>query len=314
MTSHPRIVIGLPVYNGENYVREAIESILAQTFTDFRLVIGDNCSTDRTSEICQEYVKRDSRVQYYRHEQNLGVVGNSNFLFEQCDAPYFRWQAHDDVLAPTFLERCLEVIEADPTLSIVHCRSLMIDEHGDCIGNYDGEVPLSDPRVSERLWRILWAGYINESFGIMRASMLKKTGLYRPFDGSDRNLIMEMLLQGDVAYVNEYLFLRRDHPDCYCRQDYDSETKRNWFDPTQSAKTWHLKGPVKSKEYLQAIMRTPMPFDERLRCLRMLTEWTLRRSIESVTGVGEKFGNQFRQEFAGTRIWSAVEAMPTVRG
>ena len=306
MTSTPKIVIGLPVYNGENYLREAIESILAQSYTDFRLLIGDNASTDRTSEIAQSYAKQDSRVIYYRHDRNLGVAGNSNFLFNQSDSPYFRWHAHDDTIAPRYLEQCLELMESNPHLSIVHCRSLTIDEHGDVIGNYDYEVPLAAARPSDRLWRILWAGYFNEAFGIMRSSMLAKTGLFRSFDGSDRNLMMEMLLQGDVGYVNDYLFSRRDHPDCYCRQAEDSEVKRLWFDPSMKPELWNLKGPKKSQVYLTSILNTPLSLSERIRCLRMLSEWTLRRTIESATGVGEQFGCRFRQEFAGTQFWQSA--------
>jgi glycosyltransferase involved in cell wall biosynthesis len=306
MTTSSRIVIGLPVYNGENYLAEAIESILAQTYTDFQLLIGDNASTDATPDICQNYVKQDSRVSYYRHPKNLGVSGNSNFLFEKSDAPYFKWHAHDDVIASDYLRRCLDLMEANPDFAIVHSRSLAIDEHGDCIGNYDYEVPLAAERPSDRLWRILWAGYFNEAFGLMRASTLAKTGLFRSFDGSDRNLIMELLLQGNVGYVNDYLFSRRDHPDCYCRQADDSEIKRQWFDPSTKPELWNLKGPMKSKVYFSSILQAPLTVGERLRCLRFLTEWTVRRAVESATGAGEKFGSQFRKEFAASKLWADV--------
>ncbi|MBW4465642.1 MAG: glycosyltransferase [Pegethrix bostrychoides GSE-TBD4-15B] len=85
----PRLVLGLPVYNGEDYLRVALDSILAQTYTDFHLVIGDNASTDATSAICQEYAARDQRISYHRHQKNLGCGGNHNFVFQPNDATYF---------------------------------------------------------------------------------------------------------------------------------------------------------------------------------------------------------------------------------
>ena len=81
-TVPPRVTIGLPVYNGENYLAEAIDSILGQTFTDFELVISDNASTDRTEEICRKYADQNQRIRYFRHDRNRGASPNYNFTVE----------------------------------------------------------------------------------------------------------------------------------------------------------------------------------------------------------------------------------------
>ena len=78
----PRVSIGLPVCNGENYLKQALDSIMAQTYTDFELIISDNASTDRTAQICKEYANRDPRIRYYRNEKNLGAARNFNYVFE----------------------------------------------------------------------------------------------------------------------------------------------------------------------------------------------------------------------------------------
>ncbi len=305
MNRTPRVVIGLPVYNGENFLKESIESALAQTFTDFHLVISDNASTDETEAICQDYVKRDSRVIYYRQPENIGCAPNYNFLFNQYGkyAPYFKWHAHDDLIAPEFLERCVALLDADSSLAIANCRAYAINEHGVRIGDFDHEIRLSGKTPSERFWRSLWAGYFTEVFGLQRSSMMERTRLEASFAGSDRNFAAEMVLQGDVGYVEEYLFSRRDHPNCYCRLA-DTDAKLAFFDPKVRKEMWRFTGVVKMQAYITAILGLPLPMRERVRCLRMVSEWTLRRGIESVTGAGEQFGDRFRQEFAASRAWS----------
>src|SRR5690242_6344650 len=102
-TTSPKVSIGLPVYNGERFLAEAIDSVLAQTFTDFELIISDNASTDRTPEICKAYAEKDSRIRYYRNEENQGASWNFNRVFELSRGMCFQWLAHDDYIAPGFL-------------------------------------------------------------------------------------------------------------------------------------------------------------------------------------------------------------------
>lgn len=94
----PKISIGMPVYNGEKYIKEAIESILNQTFQDFEVVISDNCSVDNTQEICEKYVSLDPRIKYVRQSKNIGANLNFKFLLTYARADYFMWLAHDDMM------------------------------------------------------------------------------------------------------------------------------------------------------------------------------------------------------------------------
>src|SRR5947199_10486063 len=105
--SKPRVSIGIPVYNAENFLREAIESIRQQTFTDFEIVISDNCSTDRTPQICEEYAAKDRRIRYVRNATNLGAGFNHRRVAELARGEFFKWQSRDDLCHPTFLERCV---------------------------------------------------------------------------------------------------------------------------------------------------------------------------------------------------------------
>src|ERR1051326_2036095 len=107
----PRVSIGLPVYNGQQFLEEAINSLLAQTYSDFELIISDNASTDATEQICRAHAAADPRIRYYRNDKNRGPVWNLNRVFELARGELFKWAAHDDVCAPTLVERCVEVLE-----------------------------------------------------------------------------------------------------------------------------------------------------------------------------------------------------------
>ena len=97
----PTVSIGMPVYNGVPFLNEALDSILAQTYRDFELVISDNASTDETESICRAYAASDPRIRYYRQQENLGAMPNFNRVCELSRGQYFKWAACDDVCSPT---------------------------------------------------------------------------------------------------------------------------------------------------------------------------------------------------------------------
>jgi len=111
-----KLSIGLPVYNGELFIERAIESILAQTFTDFELIISDNASTDSTQEICQNFSKKDNRIRIFKQEKNIGIHRNFYFLLSQAKGEYFAWTAVDDYLDKDFMEKNLKVLESDSSI------------------------------------------------------------------------------------------------------------------------------------------------------------------------------------------------------
>lgn len=92
----PSVSIGMPVYNGESFIREALDSLLTQTFTDFELIISDNASTDGTEAICREYAAKDARIRYVRQSGNISVGENFRFVLQKSRANYFMWMTDDD--------------------------------------------------------------------------------------------------------------------------------------------------------------------------------------------------------------------------
>ncbi len=112
----PLLSVGMPVYNGQNYLAFTIEAILSQSFTDFELIISDNGSTDETEAICRAYAAQDARIRYERVEENLGAAYNFNRVFELARGRYFKWAAHDDYFTADYFERCIQVLEQNPAV------------------------------------------------------------------------------------------------------------------------------------------------------------------------------------------------------
>jgi glycosyltransferase involved in cell wall biosynthesis len=118
----------MPIYNGEQYLAETLGSLLNQTFADFELIIADNASTDRTHDICRAYAAKDARIRYVRNENNIGVYRNCNKTFRLCSGEYFKLACADDLCHPQLLERCVGVLDADPTIVTAYARTQFIDQ------------------------------------------------------------------------------------------------------------------------------------------------------------------------------------------
>ena len=151
----PLVSIGMPVFNGAESIAASIDSLLAQTVGDFELVICDTASTDATADVCARYAARDARIRYHRNPRNLGVNPNYNLTLSYASAPFFKWASANDLCAPTFLERCLAPLEADPAVVLAYPRTTLIDGAGAAIEPYDDgldlrEVHLDDLRVVTR--------------------------------------------------------------------------------------------------------------------------------------------------------------------
>ncbi len=274
----PRVSIGLPVYNGEQFVSEAIASLLAQTFTDFELIICDNASTDRTGEICTSYAARDPRVRYVRNPNNIGAGPNYNLAFELARGEYFKWASHDDVCAPRFLEQCVAVLDREPSVVLSYPQMVDIDEDGKTLPDRTiSHIPRAErgasPKPHRRLRQLLRTDYTcEEVFGVVRSDVLRKTSLILSYTDSDRTLLGELALYGTFAEVPEMLFLHRMHKGMSTLAFKGWNERTAWFDPAKAGKPVF---PITRQiwEYVRAVARAPLGFGERVRCYLMLLHW-----------------------------------------
>jgi len=288
MERTPRVLIGLPVYNGENYLQSALDSFLAQTFTDFRLIISDNASTDSTADIGRKYAERDSRIVYYRQSRNIGAGANHDFVFQPNGASYFKWAGHDDLVAPDYLLRCVELLDCDPSIVCAQSKSLWINQDGNVTGTFDHEFSLNGEQVRDRFWGVLWGETFSPLYGVIRSDVMAKTKLHGNFAGSDRNFVAELLLHAKAGFVDDYLFYCRKHPDSYSCSLKDNKTRMLWYNPKTKTPDSML-GFLKFKNYLEAIIRSPISFRDRFACIQVLAEWGFMRGIESSIGIGESY-------------------------
>jgi glycosyltransferase involved in cell wall biosynthesis len=251
--SNPCVTIGIPVYNGENFLQEALDSIQAQTFPDFEIVISDNGSTDRTEEICRRYEEGDRRIRYFRNDINRGAAWNYNQVFALARAKYFRWHGHDDLIGPTYLEQCVAVLDAEPDVVIAYPKSAIIDGVGQVIRRHEDELDLRHPRAHRRIrqFQLSTASLYHPIFGLIRSDELKKTDLIGNFIGSDEILLWQLALAGQFREIPTTLFYRRYHPKASVVANPDYHSRAQWFDPNKKTKiyfkTWdHFFRRIKS--------------------------------------------------------------------
>src|SRR5882757_5469960 len=225
----PKLSIGIPVFNEQQFLPELLDSLLSQTFRDFEILICDNASSDQTPEICREYERRDFRVHYLRNSGNPRATANFNRVFELSKAPLFKWAAHDDLYYDGYLAACVSFLEANPDTVLAHTGTAFINERGEPL-HYEQEtdsfidrktgrrcwadVPsIGDTPVAvNRFWQVLTrARWGTHMFGVVRREILQQTTLLPNFEGSDRAMLAELALLGRFKCANERLFLKRFH-------------------------------------------------------------------------------------------------------
>lgn len=283
MTRHiPRVSIGLPVYNGENYLEAALVSLLSQTFTDFELIINDNASTDRTQEICHTYATQDARIRTYRSEINRGAAWNFNRVFHLARGEYFKWAAHDDLIKPTFLQECVRVLDDDPAVILCFCYADVIDATGKVVTTVVPELATNSPDAYKRYRDLIlnWHGCL-DVFGLMRTDILRQTPLIGSYAVSDRVLLADLGLRGRFHHIAQPLFTSRVHTAQSSQVHLHSGTDKidlhdytAWFDAAKTNKIvfpqWRLL-----LNYARAAQQTNLPFTTRVLCHFYLARWSI---------------------------------------
>jgi glycosyltransferase involved in cell wall biosynthesis len=262
----PVLSVGLPVYNGERYLREAIDSVLAQSFTDYELLIVDNASTDATAAIAAEYAARDPRVRVHRNPENIGAARNFNLAFSLSCGRYYKWVAHDDRMHPEFLERCVSALADDPGAVLAAPRTRVIDADGELIADHPHTLATDAPSAAVRLAATLEEHKCQEIFGVMRREALEQTRLIGLHAHGDGVLLAHLAMLGRFIDIPEWMHYAREHPEQSMRMIGNYWSYAQWFNPALSGKLtfphWRMFG-----EYLRTILSARAPVRDRLACL-----------------------------------------------
>jgi len=275
----PRVSIGLPVYNGDRFLGEAIESVLAQTFCDFELLISDNGSTDSTSAISSRYAAQDARIRHLRQDTNQGASWNFNHVFEQSSGEFFVWLAHDDVWHPDFLRSGVDSFDADPSVVLAFSNVTLIDEQSEPIGVKEFDMRTDSVIVSQRFRDVLMAWHdCLPVFGLIRSDALRRTKLIRPYASGDHLLLGELSLRGTFAIDRETLFRSRRHA-AQSIQTFsiwvDHHAYTRWFEQADRRGTnypqWRLL-----RELIVMVGRGEIGLTDRLRSFGAVARWSVR--------------------------------------
>jgi glycosyltransferase involved in cell wall biosynthesis len=281
----PVVTIGVPLYNAEKFLPEALDSLLSQRFRDFEIVISDNASDDGTEEICRRYAATDRRVRYIRHGVNRGAVWNHNFLIEEARGRFFRWHHADDICEPGYLERCVAALESDPAVVLVYSKTLLIDANGRVTEPYEDRLALGENKPNDRLRHLLCNVFLcNPVLGLMRIDTLRRTACLGSYIGSDHVLLAEFALAGRWAEVPEVLFRRRIHAGQSTAAHASRRDRAAWLDPRLRNSRFLLPNLRLLVERLKAVGRASITGQDRLHCLWTVIAWEVRSEAGRLPG------------------------------
>jgi glycosyltransferase involved in cell wall biosynthesis len=277
----PRLTLGLPVYNGERFLAASMDALLAQTFTDFELIISDNGSTDQTGAIARRYESSDPRVRYIHHHRNLGAAFNHNFVIEQARGEFFKWVSDDDLYAPDLLRQCIDALDSRPAIVLAHAWTAFIDDAGRITNALDYPLTTDVSDAAERFRSLLYTQGGDDIYGVIRMSVLRQVAPHGSHHLADRTFVAELALHGPFHNVPDFLYFRRDHPMRAERVAHSIHRRCTNLDPRR-ANRWRNPSVRLVAEYLlayvAAIWRAPIGPTDRLRCVKELVVWIARHA------------------------------------
>jgi glycosyltransferase involved in cell wall biosynthesis len=308
VSTPPRLSIGLPVYNGESYLAESIESLLGQTFEDFELIISDNASTDCTADICRRYAKQDSRVRYVRQPRNIGLSPNHNFVFAEARGELFKWAAADDLYARDLLRHCVEALDEHPDVVLAHAWEAAIDDAGAVTQAMEYPLTTDSASAPQRFRSFLFGssglfesvngdgrdlirldnrGILRacDEYGVIRSDVLRQVAPLGSYHHSDRIVVCELVLRGRFHITPNWLYFRREYPDRTYNTSPSVHARCAILDPVRASRLRHPTGRLLAEYmwgYITAIQRAPLSPADRRECYRQMARWTLDRATSMV--------------------------------
>lgn len=284
MQATPRLTVGLPVYNGQNYLAESLEALLGQTYEDFELIISDNASTDGTAAICRRYEKQDSRVRYFRQLRNLGLSANHNFLVAQAAGELFKWASHDDLYARDLLERCVAALDEYPEVVLAHSWTAFIDGSANVTKAVKYPLATASPQAPVRFRSLLFDSGGDDDGGVIRTRVLRMVGEKDSYHHADRTIITELALYGPFYQVPDWLYFRRDHPERAERACPTVRARCANMDPRRADRWRHPVIRLYGEylwAYVAAVRRAPLSAADRRQCYGYLAQWAASRALSS---------------------------------
>lgn len=305
MSMRPPLTIGLPVYNGEKYLQQSLDTLLDQSFGDFELIIADNASTDGTAGICREYAACDPRIRYIRHQRNIGSSPNHCFVVDEARGELFKWASDDDLYDHDLLRRCVDALAEHPEMVLAHSWTAVIDESGRTIKTAVYDLSTDSPSPPQRFASLLFASGGDDFYGVMRTAVVRRIVPQGSYHHSDRSIVVRLGLQGPFYQVPAWLYFRREHPDRASRVWRNIREYCTNMDPRRADRMRHPMARLYGEyvwSYIAAIRDAQLTSAERWACYRHLGRWLIWRC----TGRGEAAITS--TETANSRLPSFIDA------
>lgn len=298
-----RLTFGIPVYNGERYLPDALRSIQGQTLTDIRIVISDNGSTDGTEEICRDAAGTDDRIRYLRSDINHGGIWNYRRVASACDTELFSYMAADDVKLPEFASETIAALDSagDGAVLALPATSL-IDGDGRVYEDLnDSSLGLDAPTPHERVRNLLRTQAAHAMYGVMRVNALAQTRGPVKTLGDDIVLLTELLCVGTMAYAPQRLFLQRRHD---AQVSVQGAAASAWFAPGERGDRSFAETRTNIELY-RGVAHSALPVPEKVRVWATLgPSWVIprwravARDIANAVGVSPGTGRLRAQQAA----------------
>jgi glycosyltransferase involved in cell wall biosynthesis len=234
------VSLGLPVFNGERFLRQSLDSILAQTYEDFELVVSDNASTDSTPDILRDYQRRDQRIRVIRQSTNVGVARNWNAVAQQASGAYFKFVSSNDEYAPALVADCVDVLQRDPSVVLCYGRTQFVSEAGAPMHVHDEDFDALSDAALDRYDVVRMSFTLGTALqaGVVRTGALRRCGYLGNYMHSDRVLTAGLALHGKIVLL-PHVHLRR-------RIGRASSTPQ--------------RTPLESERLFRPVARRPSPF------------------------------------------------------
>ncbi len=213
-TTRPLVSICIPVFNEEKDIEKTLTNVLSQKYENFEVVISDNASTDKTTDICQRIAQKDDRVKYFRNHTTTNQNDNFNRVFKLSTGKFTLLMGGHDWLDPNYIEQCIAKFEENPEFVLVTTYKKYFDDDGaEYYKEYKGTMlNLNSPckRFSRMLWFLTTTYlYIGPVSSMMRRSAIEKTGLLKSILFADLILALDMSLIGPWGHVPRCLQFRK---------------------------------------------------------------------------------------------------------
>lgn len=263
----PPVSIGVPVYNGADFLTEALESIQRQTFTDFELLISDNASTDATEEICRAAAANDARIRYDRLPTNLGAAANYNRLVHAARGEWFRWASHDDLIDANTLEVLVDHVGRAPRPVLAYTKSRLIDQEGAFIRDHEDRFDNRHRAPYRRLATVArrWSK-CHPIFGLIDREQLLRTDLIGPYVGSDVTLLAQLAVLGEFHEVPVRTFSRRIHARSSRQGELTLDEVAEWFDTSSNGTSRLRPSNLVMMEIVRSLFASDLPALEKVWC------------------------------------------------